>query len=285
VAAESGPSRHPQADRPLERALRACDHPARLRRPLTIAAVALSLGLTTFVSAGSAGSSSRILDRNTRSETIRISGDQADITWRGGVGTGRVSLSGAIDALHPLDRNSDRRADRPQVKFRKDYSGQSMRSGGSCGRYTGPELPYVVAACTAADGTWWTLQRWERLKANSGGASAPAELWPSHFTSVAQFEGVRTIGEYVVGRYTFRGRPVHGFRSTSYGVPLDGYGRNVYLDLYDSALGPGWHRENSFLAQMRDGRFRHHLKSGKAARYRVCAIGPGVTPIVCHVWP
>jgi hypothetical protein len=35
--------------------------------------------------------------------------------------------------------------------------------------------------------------------------------------------------------------------------------------------------ENSFLAKMRDGRFEHRLKSGKAERYRVCAIGPGVT--------
>jgi hypothetical protein len=68
---------------------------------------------------------------------------------------------------------------------------------------------------------------------------------------------------------------VHGFRSTSWGVPLDAYGRNVYLDLYNSALGPGWRRENYFLAQMRDGRFRHHLKSGKAERYRVCADRPG----------
>jgi hypothetical protein len=240
--------------------------------------------LTGLAAAGSTGSSSRILDRNTRSETLRISGDQADITWRGGAGTGRISLWGAIDGLDPVDRNGDRRPDRPQIKFRKDYSGQSMRGGGSCGRYTGPKLPYVVAACTAPDGSWWTLQRFERLKANGGGTSAPVELWPSHFRSVAQFVGVQTKGNLVIGRYTFRGRPIHGFRSTSWGVPLDGYGRNVYLDLYNSPLGPGWHRENSFLAKMSDGRFEHRLKSGKAERYRVCAIGPGVTPIVCHSW-
>jgi hypothetical protein len=256
----------------------------RLSRRLFIVPIAVAVGLASFVAVSSAGSSSRILDRNTRSETLRVSGGQADVTWRGGAGTGRISLWGAVDARDPADRNGDRKPDHAQVKFRKDYSGQSMRGGGSCGRYTGPELPYVVAACTAADGTWWTLQRFERLKANGGGSSAPAELWPSHFTAVAQFEGVQTRGQYVVGRYTFRGRAVHGFRSTSWGVPLDAYGRNVYLDLYNSALGPGWRRENSFLAQMRDGRFRHHLKSGTAERYRLCAIGPGVTPIVCHVW-
>jgi hypothetical protein len=129
----------------------------------------------------------------------------------------------------------------------------------------GPKLLYLVAACTAADGTFWTLQRWERLKPNGGGTSAPAELWPSHFTQVARFEGVRTQGQLVTGRYTFRGR-------------------GIYLDLYNSQLGPGWRRENSFLAQRPNGEFRNRLKNGTAERYRVCAIGPGVTPIVCHTW-
>lgn len=236
------------------------------------------------VVAGSAGSSSRILDRNTRSETLRVIGGQADITWRGGAGTGKISLWGAIDASDPVDRNRDRVPDRPQISFRKDYSGQSMKGGGVCLPYRGPKLPHVVRACGAPDGSWWTLQRWERLKPNGGGTSAPAELWPSHFRQVAQFKGVRTQGQLVVGRYTFRGRPVHGFRSTSTGVPLDGYGRNVYLDLYNSRLGPGWHRENSFLAQMGSGAFQNRLKHGTAERYRVCAIGPGVTPIVCYTW-
>ena len=51
---------------------------------------------------------------------MRVSGDQADITWRGGVATGRISLWGAVDALHPIDRNGDRVPDRQQIKFRKD---------------------------------------------------------------------------------------------------------------------------------------------------------------------
>jgi hypothetical protein len=96
--------------------------------------------------------------------------------------------------------------------------------------------------------------------------------------------GVRTVGQLVSGRYIYRGRAVHGFRSTSTGVPLDAFGRNVYLDLYNSRLGPGWHRDNSFLAQMGNGQFLYRLKFGTAERYRVCAIGPGVTPIVCHTW-
>jgi hypothetical protein len=256
-----------------------------MSRRLFVSTAALALALMVCVAAASsAGSSSRIIDRNTSSETLRTVGDQADITWRGGISTGRISLLGAIDARDPLDRNGDRRPDRTQIKFRKDYSGRSMRGGGECRPYRGPKLPYVVSACTAADGSWWTLQRWERLKPNNGGRSAPAELWPSHFTQVARFKGVQTEGQYVVGRYTFRGRAIHGFRSTSTGVPLDGYGRNIYLDLYNSGLGPGWRRENSFLAQSPNGQFRHHLKSGTAQRYRVCAIGPGVTPIACFTW-
>jgi hypothetical protein len=252
---------------------------------ISISALALSvLLLSVLVTAASPGSSSRILDRNTRSETMRITGGQADITWRGGAGTGRISLWGAVDANASIDRNGDRVPDRPQVRFRKDYSGQSMRGGGECRPYRGPKLPYVVAACTAADGSHWTLQRWERLKPNGGGTAAPAELWPSHFTQVARFVGVQTLGPLVSGRYIYRGRAVHGFRSTSTGVPLDAYGRNVYLDLYNSRLGRGWHRDNSFLAQIPNGQFLYRLKFGTAERYRLCAIGPGVTPIVCHTW-
>jgi hypothetical protein len=61
--------------------------------------------------------------------------------------------------------------------------------------------------------------------------------------------------------------------------------RLAFLDTYNSALGRGWHRENSFLAQAPDGRWCYSF-SGSAARalgerfLRVTASGPGVTPII-----
>ena len=44
---------------------------------------------------------------------------------------------------------------------------------------------------------------------------------------------------------------VYGFSSTPRGNPLDSYGRNIYVDTFDSAYGKGWHRENSFLTHHR----------------------------------
>ena len=79
---------------------------------------------------------------------------------------------------------------------------------------------------------------------------------------------------------------MHGFRATPSGVPLDSYGRNVYLDTFDSAYGPGWRRENSFLLHRGTsvfcyGLYRHGARPpGAGTRYRATVIGPGVTPDV-----
>src|SRR5207249_3647623 len=59
----------------------------------------------------------------------------------------------------------------------------------------------------------------------------------------------------IFGRLTYRGNPVYGFSTTRYGAPEDGYGRLLYLDTYDSAYGPGWRRENSFVAHNPTGVF------------------------------
>jgi hypothetical protein len=55
------------------------------------------------------------------------------------------------------------------------------------------------------------------------------------------------------------------------------------LDTLDSAYGPGWKRENSFLAQNPGGNFCYGFfphgnhPIGKGTRYRATIIGPGVT--------
>jgi hypothetical protein len=99
----------------------------------------------------------------------------------------------------------------------------------------------------------------------------------------------------IFGRLTYRGRGVHGFRASPAGAPLDGYGRLVYLDTYNSRLGAGWKRENSFLSGNPNGRFcylfvAHERYAGyppgpprppaNGERYRLTAGGPGVTPLV-----
>ena len=77
---------------------------------------------------------------------------------------------------------------------------------------------------------------------------------------------------------------MHGFKSTSAGVPLDTFGRNLYVDTFDSAYGKGWLRENSFLMHKGTGKFCYGFYShgsrpeGHGIRYRATIIGPGVLP-------
>ena len=84
---------------------------------------------------------------------------------------------------------------------------------------------------------------------------------------------------------------VFGFRSTRFGVPLDEYGRNVFVDTFGSAYGPGWQRENSFLTHAPGGGFCYGFYAhggrgvGNGTRYRATVIGPGVTPDVMWQGP
>ena len=43
--------------------------------------------------------------------------------------------------------------------------------------------------------------------------------------------------DHLYGTLTYLGLPAFGFLATSVGNPLDGFGRNVYVDTYDSAYG------------------------------------------------
>ena len=194
------------------------------------------------------------------------------------------------------------------VKFRLDYAGgygafrrPVWKSIKACPAYDGPTLHWLVAACEAPDGSYWALQRWQRMLPNQGypaktGLQRARELhlshWRGELPKLEIYLDWIYNGRYhhLFGRYTYLGKAVHGDRSTSKGVPLDPYGRNVYLDTFNSAYGPGWKRENSFLAHRPRGNFcygffprpSYYDKSRRPAahgrRYRATAIGPGVSP-------
>ena len=94
---------------------------------------------------------------------------------------------------------------------------------------------------------------------------------------------------HIFGRLTYDGQGVYGFTSTPRGNPLDGYGRNVYVDTFGSAYGKGWHRANSFLTHHRghtlgDFCFAFYAHAGhpngNGTKYRATVEGPGVTPDV-----
>jgi hypothetical protein len=211
---------------------------------------------------------------------------------------GKLSHALAWGALNAVDPTTARR----QVSFHVDYSG----GWGSFGRDywktlrnvcrpADVELGWLVTACRAPDGTYWALQSWQRTLPNYGlpptGIRGAWELRLSHWRGELPKLDIETgwaYGRYhsLFGRFTWRGRPMYGFASTAAGIPLDTFGRNIYVDTYNSAYGPGWYRENAFLAHTGTGGFCYgfyphgNRPSGMGERYRATVSGPGVLPDV-----
>jgi hypothetical protein len=239
-------------------------------------------------------SASMIIDRNARNSSLKVDDRGfAVVSYRASGRTRHVLAWGALN---------------DQVRFKLDYSGgwQTHRRNvwkevRSCLAYDGPPLAWIVKACKAPDGSYWALQRWQRMLPNQGYApftriQAAWELHLSHWRGpIAQLDlyldWVQS-GKYhhLFGRYQYNGKPVHGYRTTKTGAPLDPYGRNIYLDVFGSVYGARWVRENSFLAHRPGGTFcygffprpsyydRSTRPAGHGQRYRATAIGPGVSP-------
>jgi hypothetical protein len=166
---------------------------------------------------------------------------------------------------------------------------------GGCLPYDGPQLAWALLTCKAPDGSYWALQRWQRELPDYGIAPSPAqsvwELRLSHWTGPLPVLTVHTDWawhqwDHLFGTLTYLGAPAFGFHSTSGGNPLDSYGRNIYIDTFDSVYGKGWRRENSALTHTGTGVFCYSVNphpghpSGRGTRYRVTVIGPGLTPDV-----
>jgi hypothetical protein len=236
----------------------------------------------------SGASSSELIGRNASDVRLQVNAQgQALVTFRSGGVTQSLLAWGALNARPPTQGTA-------QVKFQITRSG----AGGFrnvCRPYSGPRLDWFVAACTAPDGTHWALQSWQRMLPNYGVPASPDrsawELRLSHFSGAPAILEIALDWSYgrfhhLYGRLAYQGRPVHGFASTRWGVPLDDYGRNVYVDTFSSLYGRGWKRENSFLAHRPTGAFCYGFyphagrPPGAGKKYRATVIGPGVSPDV-----
>jgi hypothetical protein len=281
------------------------------------ALVVAALALVALAVSGTA-SAAQLVDRDATSVRLAVNAKgEALLTYKTGGTRRHVLVWGAINALAPS-------AGARQVKFQLDYAGgwgkyRSLywqRFGISCGAYDGPALPNVVAACKAPDGSYWAAQSWPQPLPDLGftpwtPALSASWLEVSHWSGpVAQLEtGMDWVydGRFqdLFGRYTYLGKPVYGFGTTTYGAPTDGFGRLIYLDTYNSAYGPGWRRENSFVSHNPTGAFCYGFYPvdptkggyihppgqtatrgpGTGERYRLFAEGPGVTPDVATIVP
>jgi hypothetical protein len=246
--------------------------------------VVLSLLLIAAFAAGPALGSAIVGRDATRANLSIDRQGRAHVSYRSGGQTRVLEAWGAINARAPSRT-------RPQVEFRLRFG---ERGKGVCLPYDGPPLAWVVKACKAPDGSYWALQAWARLRPSYVRARGTTELHLSHWRGpLAQLVIYQNwvYGKYrhIFGRYTYRGQGVYGFKATPRGSPLDGYGRNVYLDTFDSRYGKGWRREAGFLTHHRGhtlgdfcyGFFPHgRHPTGQGTRYRATVEGPGVTPDV-----
>ena len=136
--------------------------------------------------------------------------------------------------------------------------------------------PYAVPGLTTP-GTMWDaalLQAYPR--------------W-SKFYSGTRKHSAKKHFPVLFGSLTFGGVGVYG-PGNRYGSPTNEYGRNVYIDTYDSDYGPGWRRMMGVLTQPRNGTFCYEFakkggskgKTGISKRnvYRMTVIGPSLTPVV-----
>jgi hypothetical protein len=253
-----------------------------------------AVALSALLLGPASASASQLIDRSAGGVRLTVnSRGQALVTYRARGGFHRVVLSGAINARYPNPSI-------PQVQFRKDYSGRSWSGArSSCRRYDGPQLAFFVTGCSASDGTYWAAQAWRRTLPNFDGRPTSRlgawELHVSHWNGpLAQLEAWTDwvyAGRYhhLFGRLTYAGQPVYGFSATKVGSPLDDYGRNVYVDTFDSRYGKGWRRENGFLAHRPTGVFCYGFYPftsrgpGNGTKYRLSVVGPGVTPDVSLV--
>jgi hypothetical protein len=242
-------------------------------------------------------SASQLIDRNAHGVKLAANRKgEALVTYTAAGKLKHVLAWGGVNAIAPT------RA-RGQVALRLDYAGgwgkyhslywQSF--AGSCLPYDGPPLAWLVTACKAPDGSYWALQAWQRMLPDYGVVATPAqsawELRLSHWTGALPVLNITVDWAYreydhLFGTYTYDGQPVYGFRATSGGNPLDTFGRNVYVDTFDSVYGAGWRRDNSFLTHTGLGSFCYGFyphgshPTGKGTRYRATVEGPGVTPDV-----
>jgi hypothetical protein len=300
----SSPSLEGRADSPLRRSFVLVRLPFRSLLPL------LAVLGAVFVWVTPDSASQPLYDANVELLSLKANAKgEALVTYRRSDGrVRRVLVWGALNAREPVEGVG-------QVRFKVDHAGGwgKYRNGkywkgfkNGCRPYDGPVLPLLVAACKAPDGTYWTIQAWQRRLPNLGfdpwlPQHTNLELHLAHWSGDLPVLEVHPNWTYdgewqgIFGRLTYLGKPVYGFSTTARGVPKDDYGRNLFVDTLNSSYGQGWKREAGILTHQSTGTFCHSFvpqrpfawypskemrPAAPGERYRVTVSGPGVTPVL-----
>jgi hypothetical protein len=287
----------------------------RMRSRVTFAVRSLVLVVVLAAAAVQAApaAASKAITHNASNVRMKVRLHRAIVSYTDRHGVRHHILAwGAINASKPV-------RGRRQRRFKLDYTGGIASFGHAMWKYPDsckhfanaaalqaampgqPKLPMVIDSCRAGDGTFWALQAWKRIIPHGGlhksdYAKAPLELHLSHWSGPLPVLWLKTDwvynGKYdhLWGQFTYRGHPVYAFH-TNHGDPTDGWGRNVYVDTYDSKWGKGWWRLQAFLTHRPKGNFCvgtynfGHSQPGMGSEYRATIMGPGVTPIVRWTGP
>ena len=222
------------------------------RPSLGIASLAVSAACLLLASVGaSAGRASILVAKDARAASLHVdaAGD-AEVTWAAANGVRRSLVITRTGVLRSGERLPGRDVSQP---------------------VTGLNLPIERALRQTPDGALYALQAWRRLP------SGPVELRFSRWRGAPTTLTLRAVcckwgTENVVGEANLQGRPIFGYRSTPQGVPLDPYGRNVYLDSYRDGR---WERMMGILTHRPTGSFSLWIRPGwLGSRYRGTMIGP-----------
>ena len=244
------------------------------------------IALVALLLAAPVASASNIVDRNVRNVHLKVNGKGVALVTYKAKGIQRHVIYWGAEGDTPEFFRYDRSGGAVSKKV-KDW----RKLKNVCGPYQGPPLKAVVAACTMQDGTHWALQNWIRIKKNHGGTTGPTELHVSHWRGAAPVLTVKSDWSYpqhfrhLYGTYTYHARPVQPGKYDRAGRVLDGKGRNLAIEAFDSNLGTGWHRVDMFLAHKPRGQWCYtFIWQGKRQgisrvnRYRASVAGPGVAP-------
>ena len=259
--------------------------------------VTFALVVAVAAAFASSANASQLIDRNANGVKLAVNAKgEAMLAYTVAGKAKHVLAWGAVNAVAPSRGGK-------QVELNLDYAGgwgkyhknYWQTFGTACGAYDGPALAWSVTACKAPDGSYWALQKWQRMLPNYGLAPKPVqavwELRLSHWTGDLPQLTISTDWawhqwDHLYGTLSYAGSPVFGYKATSGGNPLDSWGRNIYVDTFDSSYGKGWHRENSFLTHTNTGVFCYSFNphgsrpAGRGLKYRATVEGPGVTPDV-----
>ena len=281
-----------------------------MRSSLRLSVTLLAFAAFLVLGVGSGTASQPLYDANVQFLSLKVNGKgEALVTYRRSDGRLRhVLVWGAVNAREPAQGVA-------QVRFKFDYAGgwgkyrkarYWKRFRNRCTPYDGPQLALLVTACKAPDGSYWALQAWQRRLPNLGfdpwlPAQSNLELHVSHWSGelpvLEAYPNWTYDGAFqgIFGRLAYLGKPAYGFGATAKGAPKDGYGRNVYIDTFNSVYGQGWKREAGILTHRGTGTFCHSFvpqrpfawypshdtrPAAPGERYRVTVSGPGVTPVL-----